>query len=46
MVRAVIDKNAFGVIKSYIEFAKKSPEAEIIAGGGCDDKVGYFILPE
>jgi 1-pyrroline-5-carboxylate dehydrogenase len=42
---AVIDKNAFGVIKSYIEFAKKSPEAEIIAGGGCDDKVGYFIEP-
>jgi 1-pyrroline-5-carboxylate dehydrogenase len=42
---AVIDKNAFGVIKSYIEFAKKSPEAEVIAGGGCDDKVGYFIEP-
>ena len=42
---AVIDKNAFGVIKSYIDFAKKSPEAEIIAGGGCDDKVGYFIAP-
>ncbi len=42
---AVIDKNAFGVIKSYIEYAKRSPEAEIIAGGGCDDKVGYFIQP-
>ena len=42
---AVIDANAFGVIKSYIEFAKKSPEAEIIAGGGCEDKVGYFIEP-
>jgi len=42
---AVIDKNAFGVIKSYIDFAKKSPEAEIIAGGGCDDEVGYFIQP-
>jgi 1-pyrroline-5-carboxylate dehydrogenase len=42
---AVIDKNAFGVIKSYIEVAKKSPEAEIIAGGTCDDKVGYFIEP-
>jgi 1-pyrroline-5-carboxylate dehydrogenase len=42
---AVIDKNAFGVIKSYIEFARKSSEAEIIAGGGCNDKVGYFIQP-
>jgi len=42
---AVIDKNAYGVIKSYIEFAKKSSEAEIVAGGGCDDKVGYFIEP-
>jgi 1-pyrroline-5-carboxylate dehydrogenase len=42
---AVIDKNAYGVIKSYIEFAKKSPEAEVVAGGGCDDKVGYFIEP-
>jgi 1-pyrroline-5-carboxylate dehydrogenase len=42
---AVIDKNAFGVIKSYIEYAKRSSEAEIVAGGGCDDKVGYFIQP-
>jgi 1-pyrroline-5-carboxylate dehydrogenase len=42
---AIIDKNAFGVIKSYIEYAKRSSEAEIIAGGECDDKVGYFIRP-
>jgi len=42
---AIIDKNAFGVIKSYIEYAKRSSEAEIIAGGECDDKVGYFIQP-
>jgi len=42
---AVIDKNAFGVIKSYIEYAKRSSEAEIVAGGTCDDKVGYFIQP-
>ena len=42
---AVIDKNAFDVIKSYIEYAKRSPEAEIVAGGTCNDKVGYFIEP-
>jgi len=42
---AVIDKNAFAVIKSYIEYARRSSEAEIVAGGTCDDKVGYFIEP-
>jgi len=42
---AVIDKNAFGVIKSYVEYAKRSSEAEIVAGGTCDDRVGYFIEP-
>jgi 1-pyrroline-5-carboxylate dehydrogenase len=42
---AVIDAGAFGVIKSYIEFARTSPDAEVIAGGRCDDKVGYFIQP-
>jgi len=42
---AVIDKGAFETIKHYVQFAKKSAEAEIIAGGVCDDKVGYFIQP-
>ncbi len=42
---AVIDKGAFETIKHYIQFAKRSSEAEIVAGGGCDDKVGYFIQP-
>ena len=42
---AVIDKAAFDSIKSYIDFAKRSSEAEIIAGGGCDESVGYFIQP-
>ena len=42
---AVIDKAAFESIKGYIEFAKASPEAEIIAGGSCDDSVGYFVQP-
>ena len=42
---AVIDKAAYDNIKAYIDFAKASPEAEIVAGGGCDDRAGYFIQP-
>jgi 1-pyrroline-5-carboxylate dehydrogenase len=42
---AVIDASAFASIRDYIEYARKSSEAEIVAGGGCDDKVGYFIEP-
>ena len=32
-------------LQSYIDFAKKSKNAEIISGGKCDDSVGYFIEP-
>jgi 1-pyrroline-5-carboxylate dehydrogenase len=42
---AVIDKSAFESIKEYIDYAKASSEAEIIAGGKCDDSTGYFIEP-
>ena len=42
---AVIDHTAFDKIKGYIDRAKKSSDAEIIAGGDCDDSVGYFIRP-
>lgn len=42
---AVIDKKAFDNIVSYIEYAKNSPEAEILVGGDYDDSVGYFIYP-
>jgi len=42
---AVIDRKAFDSIKSYIEHAENSTDAEILAGGGCDDSVGYFIEP-
>jgi len=42
---AVIDKAAFDSIVEYIEYAKNSNEAEIIAGGGYDDSKGYFIEP-
>jgi 1-pyrroline-5-carboxylate dehydrogenase len=42
---AVIDRNAFATISGYIDYAKSSPDLEILAGGGCDDSTGYFIEP-
>lgn len=42
---AVIDKSSFDNIMSYINYAKESPDAEIIAGGEGDDSKGYFVQP-
>ena len=44
-MNAVIDREAFDTITSYIEFARQSEKAKIIAGGEYDDKEGYFIRP-
>jgi len=44
-INAVIDKNSFDNIMSYIRYAENSEEAEIIAGGKGDDSIGYFIEP-
>jgi len=44
-MNAVIDKGSYDTIKSYIDYAKSSAEATIIAGGDCDDSEGYFIRP-
>ncbi|RKY55077.1 MAG: 1-pyrroline-5-carboxylate dehydrogenase [Candidatus Neomarinimicrobiota bacterium] len=44
-MNAVIDRASFDKIISYIEFAKKSNDAKVIIGGGCDDSKGYFIEP-
>ena len=44
-VTAVIDGNSFKKITGFIERAKESSEAEIVAGGTYDDSVGYFIDP-
>jgi 1-pyrroline-5-carboxylate dehydrogenase len=44
-MNAVIDKNAFDTIASYIDHAKKSKDCEIVFGGKYDDSVGYFIEP-
>ena len=42
---AVIDRAAFKKISGYIEAARQSTDASILAGGGCDDSEGYFIRP-
>ncbi len=44
-VAAVIDEPSFDRIMGYIDFAKNSPEAEILAGGKGDKSKGYFIEP-
>ncbi|MFZ4465242.1 MAG: L-glutamate gamma-semialdehyde dehydrogenase, partial [Bacteroidales bacterium] len=44
-MNAVIDENSFDNIMSYIEFAKQSPDAEIITGGTGDKSEGYFVQP-
>src|SRR5213594_4731453 len=42
---AVIDRNAFATITGYIDFARRSTDAEVLVGGGADDAKGYFIEP-
>ena len=45
LINAVIDEKSFDNIAGYIDRAKKSPDAEIVLGGGYDKKVGYFVEP-
>ncbi len=44
LVPAVIDRNAFDKIRSYIDRAAASPEAELLTGH-YDDSKGYFVWP-
>lgn len=44
-MNAVIDKSSFTNTKKYIDNAKASSEAEVVYGGKCDDRTGYFIEP-
>ena len=44
-VNAVIDEASFDNISGYIDRAKEDADVEIIAGGGYDKSVGYFIEP-
>ncbi len=42
---AVIDAKAYAKIEGYIDEIRSSPDAELLAGGACDDSVGWFIRP-
>jgi 1-pyrroline-5-carboxylate dehydrogenase len=44
-INAVIDEKSFDKLADYITRAKKDRGAKIIAGGGFDKRVGYFIEP-
>ncbi len=44
-INAVIDEKSFESIKRYIDAAKKDPKCNILVGGKCDKKIGYFIQP-
>ena len=44
-VGAVIDKKSFAQQKSAIAAAAKSPDANIVFGGKCDDSTGWFVEP-
>jgi 1-pyrroline-5-carboxylate dehydrogenase len=44
-INAVIDEKSFDKLAKYIDAAKASPDAEIIAGGTYDKSSGYFIHP-
>jgi 1-pyrroline-5-carboxylate dehydrogenase len=42
---AVIDRAAYDSILAYVDEARASQDAEILAGGEADASVGYFIRP-
>ncbi len=44
-VCAVIDEASFDNCMDYINYAKNSPDAEILYGGAGDKSVGYFVQP-
>jgi 1-pyrroline-5-carboxylate dehydrogenase len=44
-MNAVIDEKSFDNIMSYIDYTKKSKDAEVIFGGNGDKTKGYFVDP-
>ena len=44
-VTAVIHQRAFDKITGYIERARESDDAEVVAGGDADDSRGWFVEP-
>jgi 1-pyrroline-5-carboxylate dehydrogenase len=44
-MNAVIDEKSFDNIMNYIDYARKSKDAEVIFGGNGDKSKGYFVEP-
>ena len=44
-VNAVIDEKSFDKLAKYLDAAKADSSVEVVAGGGYDKSVGYFIQP-
>jgi 1-pyrroline-5-carboxylate dehydrogenase len=44
-MNAVIDEKSFDNIMGYIDYTKKSKDAEVIFGGNGDKSKGYFVDP-
>ncbi|MDD3878170.1 MAG: L-glutamate gamma-semialdehyde dehydrogenase, partial [Bacteroidales bacterium] len=44
-INPVIDQSAFDRIKSYIDYARNSKDAEVIFGGHCYNSKGFYIDP-
>jgi 1-pyrroline-5-carboxylate dehydrogenase len=42
---AVIDQRSFDKLESAVQAASRSPDAEILFGGECDDSSGWFVQP-
>jgi 1-pyrroline-5-carboxylate dehydrogenase len=42
---AVIDRRAFTRLRDHLEAAKRDRGVTVVAGGGTDDSVGYFVQP-
>jgi 1-pyrroline-5-carboxylate dehydrogenase len=42
---AVIDRSSFQTQRAAIEGARTSSEAELLVGGECDDREGWFVRP-
>ncbi|HEX2450468.1 MAG TPA: L-glutamate gamma-semialdehyde dehydrogenase [Gemmatimonadales bacterium] len=42
---AVIDRKSFAKIKDYVDHAKQAAGVKLLAGGGADATVGWFVQP-
>ena len=42
---AVIDRPSYSSLRAHIEAAQADADADVICGGDCDDRTGFFIAP-